>query len=61
MTTDLRRRLSVPAKHLGLILIGFVMLYPVLWMIVSSLRPNTHRNIRQPRRASSRWNTCAIS
>ncbi|WP_112261191.1 carbohydrate ABC transporter permease [Lentzea terrae] len=39
MTTDLRRRLSVPAKHLGLILIGFVMLYPVLWMIASSLRP----------------------
>ena len=39
MTTDLRRRLSTPAKHLGLILIGFVMLYPVLWMVVSSLRP----------------------
>jgi multiple sugar transport system permease protein len=33
------RRLVVPAKHLGLILIGFVMLYPVLWMVVSSLRP----------------------
>ena len=44
MTTDLRTtrfgsRLSTPAKHVGLILIGFVMLYPVLWMIVSSLRP----------------------
>jgi multiple sugar transport system permease protein len=37
--TSLRRRLTVPAKHLGLILIGFVMLYPVLWMVVSSLRP----------------------
>jgi multiple sugar transport system permease protein len=37
--TSLRRRLSTPAKHLGLILIGFVMLYPVLWMIASSLRP----------------------
>jgi multiple sugar transport system permease protein len=36
---SLRRRLLVPAKHLGLVLIGFVMLYPVLWMIVSSLRP----------------------
>ncbi|MFD5824645.1 carbohydrate ABC transporter permease [Lentzea sp. NPDC060358] len=39
MTTELRRRLLVPAKHLGLVLIGFVMLYPVLWMVVSSLRP----------------------
>jgi multiple sugar transport system permease protein len=44
MTTDLRNtrlgsRLSTPAKHLGLLLFGFVMLYPVLWMIVSSLRP----------------------
>jgi len=36
MTTD---RLSSLAKHFGLILIGFVMLYPVLWMVVSSLRP----------------------
>ncbi|MFD4643480.1 carbohydrate ABC transporter permease [Lentzea sp. NPDC058436] len=36
MTT---RRLAVPLKHLGLVLIGFVMLYPVLWMVVSSLRP----------------------
>ncbi|WP_245848498.1 carbohydrate ABC transporter permease [Lentzea kentuckyensis] len=32
-------RLSTPVKHLGLVLFGFVMLYPVLWMIVSSLRP----------------------
>jgi multiple sugar transport system permease protein len=44
MTTELpagglRRRVSTPAKHVGLILIGFVMLYPVLWMIASSLRP----------------------
>ncbi|MFC3890226.1 carbohydrate ABC transporter permease [Lentzea rhizosphaerae] len=37
--TSLRRRLIVPAKHLGLVVIGFIMLYPVLWMIVSSLRP----------------------
>ncbi|GHH29553.1 carbohydrate ABC transporter permease [Lentzea cavernae] len=36
MTT---RRLIVPAKHVGLVLIGFVMLYPVLWMVASSLRP----------------------
>ncbi|SER14751.1 carbohydrate ABC transporter membrane protein 2, CUT1 family [Lentzea xinjiangensis] len=39
MTTEWRRRLVVPAKHTGLVLIGFVMLYPVLWMVVSSLRP----------------------
>ncbi|SFR05961.1 carbohydrate ABC transporter membrane protein 2, CUT1 family [Lentzea waywayandensis] len=36
MTTE---RLSRLAKHAGLVLIGFVMLYPVLWMVVSSLRP----------------------
>jgi multiple sugar transport system permease protein len=40
MTTDLWRRLSTPTKHIGLILLGFVMLYPVLWMVVSSLRPD---------------------
>ncbi|MGW0519239.1 carbohydrate ABC transporter permease [Crossiella sp. NPDC003009] len=40
MTTDLRRRISAPAKHIGLLLLGFVMLYPVLWMVVSSLRPD---------------------
>jgi multiple sugar transport system permease protein len=28
------------AKHHGLILLALVMLYPVLWMVVSSLRPN---------------------
>ncbi|MDG6107646.1 carbohydrate ABC transporter permease [Dactylosporangium aurantiacum] len=28
------------AKHVGLILLTVVMLYPVLWMVVSSLRPN---------------------
>jgi multiple sugar transport system permease protein len=27
-------------KHTGLILLTLVMLYPVLWMVVSSLRPN---------------------
>ncbi|GGN08302.1 sugar ABC transporter permease [Lentzea pudingi] len=36
MTT---RRISAPLKHIGLVLIGFVMLYPVLWMVASSLRP----------------------
>jgi multiple sugar transport system permease protein len=28
------------AKHAGLILLTLVMLYPVIWMVVSSLRPN---------------------
>jgi multiple sugar transport system permease protein len=28
------------AKHTGLTLLALVMLYPVLWMVVSSLRPN---------------------
>ncbi|MGI5507326.1 carbohydrate ABC transporter permease [Lentzea sp. CA-135723] len=27
-------------KHAGLVVIGFVMLYPVLWMVASSLRPD---------------------
>jgi multiple sugar transport system permease protein len=44
--TELNRR--VPAgrvlrsglKHVGLVLLALVMLYPVLWMVVSSLRPN---------------------
>ncbi|MGC7101058.1 carbohydrate ABC transporter permease [Amycolatopsis lurida] len=46
MTTELPRpiryrgRLSAFAKHAGLVLLGFVMLYPVLWMVVSSLRPD---------------------
>ncbi|NUQ90366.1 MAG: carbohydrate ABC transporter permease [Glycomyces artemisiae] len=35
--TDALRKL---AKHLVLILCAVVMLYPVLWMVVSSLRPN---------------------
>src|SRR5688572_16407823 len=44
MTTELRRTnlgriATVSAKHTGLVLLGFVMLYPVLWMIASSLRP----------------------
>ncbi|MFI1989053.1 carbohydrate ABC transporter permease [Actinoplanes sp. NPDC020271] len=28
------------AKHAGLIVLALIMLYPVLWMVVSSLRPN---------------------
>ncbi|GAA1722539.1 carbohydrate ABC transporter permease [Nonomuraea sp. AD125B] len=35
--TDLRKA----AKHAALILLALVMLYPVLWMVVSSLRPNS--------------------
>jgi multiple sugar transport system permease protein len=39
-------RVRVPApvrsvvKHTGLILLALIMLYPVIWMVVSSLRPN---------------------
>jgi pectin-derived oligosaccharide transport system permease protein len=36
----LRRTLRSPLRHLGLGLLCLVMLYPVLWMVVSSLRPN---------------------
>ncbi|SED13049.1 carbohydrate ABC transporter membrane protein 2, CUT1 family [Amycolatopsis tolypomycina] len=39
MTTELTR-LRAAGKHLGLVLLAVVMLYPVLWMVVSSLRPN---------------------
>src|SRR5689334_7253494 len=39
MTTELAR-LRAAGKHLGLVLLAAVMLYPVLWMVVSSLRPN---------------------
>jgi multiple sugar transport system permease protein len=41
-----RERVKTPgpwrsiAKHTGLILLTLVMLYPVIWMVVSSLRPN---------------------
>ncbi|GHG14592.1 MULTISPECIES: carbohydrate ABC transporter permease [Amycolatopsis] len=35
-----RSVLRATAKHLGLVLLAVVMLYPVLWMVVSSLRPN---------------------
>ncbi|MEU5259791.1 carbohydrate ABC transporter permease [Amycolatopsis sp. NPDC021455] len=39
MTTEIAR-LRTAGKHLGLLLAGVVMLYPVLWMVISSLRPN---------------------
>ena len=32
-------RIRTIAKHAALIIIGVIMLYPVLWMLVSSLRP----------------------
>jgi multiple sugar transport system permease protein len=39
-----RREVPAPvrsaAKHTGLSLLALIMLYPVLWMVVSSLRPN---------------------
>src|SRR5947207_2041998 len=35
-----RPRLPRLVKHAFLILVGFVMLYPLLWMIASSLKPN---------------------
>jgi multiple sugar transport system permease protein len=38
--TDLNGVLRSSVKHLGLGLLALVMLYPVLWMVVSSLRPD---------------------
>ncbi|UCM90135.1 carbohydrate ABC transporter permease [Streptomyces marincola] len=35
-----RRRLMSVLKHAGLILVSLIMLYPLLWMVASSLRPN---------------------
>ncbi|HLT68216.1 MAG TPA: carbohydrate ABC transporter permease [Microbacterium sp.] len=37
---QVRRKAAPVVKHIVLILIGLIMLYPVLWMVVSSLRPN---------------------
>lgn len=37
-----RQRLVSVGKHALLILLSLVMLYPVLWMVVSSLRPDGH-------------------
>jgi multiple sugar transport system permease protein len=37
---ELGRRLRAPILHILLIGLAFVMLYPVLWMIASSLRPD---------------------
>ncbi|ONK16111.1 carbohydrate ABC transporter permease [Streptomyces sp. MP131-18] len=36
-----RRRIISVLKHTGLIIICLLMLYPLLWMIASSLRPNS--------------------
>lgn len=38
--TGMRSRAVSVTKHAALIAVAFVMLYPVLWMVVSSLRPN---------------------
>src|SRR5690625_4255571 len=35
-----RRRLRTTLKHTGLVLAGFTMLYPLLWIVASSLKPN---------------------
>jgi multiple sugar transport system permease protein len=37
---QLRARVSSVLKHVGLIAFGFVMLYPLLWMLASSFKPN---------------------
>jgi multiple sugar transport system permease protein len=36
----LRARVGSVLKHAGLIAFGFVMLYPLLWMLASSFKPN---------------------
>ncbi len=36
-----RRRIISVLKHTGLIIVCLLMLYPLLWMIASSLRPNS--------------------
>ncbi|MBO0608983.1 carbohydrate ABC transporter permease [Myceligenerans salitolerans] len=35
-----RSAVTSALKHAGLILFGFVMLYPLLWMLASSIKPN---------------------
>jgi multiple sugar transport system permease protein len=37
---QLRARVGSVLKHAGLITFGFVMLYPLLWMLASSFKPN---------------------
>jgi multiple sugar transport system permease protein len=37
---QLRARVGSVLKHAGLIAFGFVMLYPLLWMLASSFKPN---------------------
>ncbi|MDX3240892.1 carbohydrate ABC transporter permease, partial [Streptomyces sp. ME18-1-4] len=36
-----KRRIRALLKHVLLVACGLMMLYPVLWMVVSSLRPNS--------------------
>ncbi|MFI9461030.1 carbohydrate ABC transporter permease [Streptomyces xiamenensis] len=36
----IRRRVGSVLKHTGLIIVALLMLYPLLWMVASSLRPN---------------------
>lgn len=36
----IRRRVGSVLKHAGLIIVALLMLYPLLWMVASSLRPN---------------------
>jgi multiple sugar transport system permease protein len=38
--TELRRHARAASKHVVLIAVVILMLYPLLWMVVSSLRPN---------------------
>ena len=40
MTRERRRGLSALLKYLLLILVGFVMLYPLLWMVGASFKSN---------------------
>jgi multiple sugar transport system permease protein len=37
---QLRAKVGSVLKHVGLIAFGFVMLYPLLWMVASSFKPN---------------------
>ena len=35
-----RRTWSALVKHVGLIALSMLMIYPLIWLVVSSLRPN---------------------
>ena len=36
----IKHRLTVISRHALIILFGFIMLYPVLWLVISSFKPN---------------------